>query len=272
MSNDNNQSKTVAANEKGKDAFLISPRTALTAAAVAFAAGLAGSWLLARRGRLPNPGAITKEEVMAMTRASTPSAKPAPSVTASGAPPRLRPVARIGGRIAPPTATNATPIPVPTASSAASSLAAAVSSQSGPSARDAMRSGLAMALDITGSSDDGKNSKSVSGPAVDASNISYAARAFGIGTALAVGFFASGTLALMWTLDVHDIPSFHARMQTLLGTRVHALNVKLQPHTEFLRVADPDSEAEALAHRDVDRLLAVTDQDGDHVLEEDDNA
>ncbi|ORZ34812.1 hypothetical protein BCR44DRAFT_59673 [Catenaria anguillulae PL171] len=209
---------------------IIRPGTALSLAAGAFVIGIGASWIMAKRGKLPNPGALTgprSSSIAASPAAASPAARLVPS---SSAP-------RIGGRIAPrppPTLvpTDAQPISMPEPSKL--------------SAREAMRSGLAMALDWTGTDDAPKRPGSQAKTHVDSSDIFYAAKALGLGTALALSLFGFGTVGVMKALDVDDIPSFHARMRQLLGLRVLAANEALKPHTEFLRVAEvPEEEDQA---------------------------
>ncbi|KAI9190171.1 hypothetical protein H9P43_001604 [Blastocladiella emersonii ATCC 22665] len=230
--------------------FVIQPGTALAAAGVAFAVGLGASWLLARRGKLPNPGAV---EAMIEQRAS-------PSSPGAGAAVASR-ISSAAAAMAPATPTSAPPAAAATrriqtnriggrvqpagTMSPAAAAAAIEQAQQRPSAKDAMKLGFRAALDITGSDDVPRSSAAAAGGKAagppDAADMVYAAKAFGIGTALALSLFGVGTWATMKALGVSDIAGFHLRMREVLGLRVLAINESLKPHTEFLRVPEPDN-------------------------------
>ncbi|KNE60400.1 hypothetical protein AMAG_05789 [Allomyces macrogynus ATCC 38327] len=170
----------------------INPGAVAAVAGTAFAVGLAASWIMARRGRLPTAGPVpTSAPRTAVPRPSaTPNPATPPAVRGNAAARRAAAAARRG--------------PAVTSSKAEAALV--------------MRQGAASVFRMTTGNDEDPGAV----PPADNDTVVFALKAFATGTALAVGAFAVGVFAVSRMLDAHDIPTFHAKMQSLMGPRLAA--------------------------------------------------
>ncbi|KNE67177.1 hypothetical protein AMAG_12245 [Allomyces macrogynus ATCC 38327] len=118
-----------------------------------------------------------------------------------------------------------------------------------------MRQGAASVFRMTTGNDEDPGSV----PPADNDTVVFALKAFAAGTALAVGAFVVGVFAVSRMLDAHDIPTFHAKMQALMGPRLAAWQDAVRREAVFLQVPEksPEEEAADPAWEELDRVFAA---------------
>ncbi|KAJ3361370.1 hypothetical protein GGF32_007416 [Allomyces javanicus] len=208
----------------------INPGAVAAVAGTAFAVGLGASWIMARRGRLTTAGPIP-------TAAAPRTPVPRPAATPNTAPP----AAVRGNAAARRAAAAARRGPAVTSSKAEAALV--------------MRQGAASVFRMTTGNDEDPGAV----PPADNDTVVFALKAFAAGTALAVGAFAVGAFAVSRVLDAHDIPTFHAKMQALMGPKLAAWQEAVRREAVFLQVPEQSSEEDAPdpAWEELDRVFAA---------------
>ncbi|KAJ3371441.1 hypothetical protein GGF31_003366 [Allomyces arbusculus] len=208
----------------------INPGAVAAVAGTAFVMGLGASWIMARRGRLPKAGPVP-------TAAAPRGPVPRPSAAPTPATPQS-----VRGNAAARRA------------AAAARRGPAVSSSKAEAAL-VMRQGAASVFRMTTGNDEDPGSV----PPADNDTVVFALNAFAAGTALAVGAFAVGVFAVSRMLDAHDIPTFHAKMQALMGPRLAAWQDAVRREAVFLQVPEQSAEEEAAdpAWQELDRVFAA---------------